>query len=237
MRADLASSGITASLVPIEGHTRRTLTVADTDATVFNEPGPRVALGEWGSFLTTYEALLAHAGLVVLSGSLPPGVPDDAYASLGERATRAGVPTVLDSDGAPLRLGLVGRPAVIKPNADELARLVPDAEPSEAVRALRAAGAQAVVASFGPGGLLAATGTGAWRASPTRRVAGNPTGAGDAAVAALAAGLMSGQDWPELLTHAVALSAAAVPAPTAGGPPGARQMLSHPLPQLRGPDD
>jgi len=217
LRADLARSGITASLVPIDGHTRRTLTVADADATVFNEPGPLVTPDEWRSFLTVYESLLENARVVVLSGSLPPGIPDDAYAELGARASRADVPTVLDADGAPLLLGLAGRPAVIKPNADELARLVPDAEPLEAARTLRAAGAKAVVASLGPEGLLAATGSGDWRAGPARRVAGNPTGAGDAAVAALAAGLIAGQDWPELLRHAVALSAAAVLTPTAGG--------------------
>ena len=48
------------------------------------------------------------------------------------------------------------------------------------------------------------------------RLAGNPTGAGDAAVAALAAGLVDRRPWPERLADAVALSAAAVAAPLAG---------------------
>jgi tagatose 6-phosphate kinase len=47
-------------------------------------------------------------------------------------------------------------------------------------------------------------------------VRGNPTGAGDAAVAALAAGLAAGVTWPERLAGAAALSAAAVHAPAAG---------------------
>ncbi|MGH3875794.1 MAG: 1-phosphofructokinase family hexose kinase, partial [Actinophytocola sp.] len=45
---------------------------------------------------------------------------------------------------------------------------------------------------------------------------GNPTGAGDACVAALAAGLAGGTPWPVLLADAVALSAAAVACPLAG---------------------
>jgi tagatose 6-phosphate kinase len=45
-------------------------------------------------------------------------------------------------------------------------------------------------------------------------VTGNPTGAGDAVVAALAAGV--GSPWPDLLADATALSAAAVLAPVAG---------------------
>ncbi|MGH3715904.1 MAG: PfkB family carbohydrate kinase, partial [Micromonosporaceae bacterium] len=64
-------------------------------------------------------------------------------------------------------------------------------------------------------GLLAVTGDGAWHAvAPPQR--GNPTGAGDAVVAALARGLRRGHGWPELLVEATALSAAAVREPVAG---------------------
>jgi tagatose 6-phosphate kinase len=45
---------------------------------------------------------------------------------------------------------------------------------------------------------------------------GNPTGAGDAASAALIAGMLDRTDWPARLADAVALSAAAVAAPQAG---------------------
>ncbi|MFC7613344.1 hypothetical protein ACFQV2_06690 [Actinokineospora soli] len=45
------------------------------------------------------------------------------------------------------------------------------------------------------------------------RVDGNPTGAGDAAVAALADGMARGTAWPDRLRAAVAWSAAAVAAP------------------------
>ncbi len=45
---------------------------------------------------------------------------------------------------------------------------------------------------------------------------GNPTGAGDAALAAFARGIRLGSAWPEMLRDAVALSGAAVLAPYAG---------------------
>jgi tagatose 6-phosphate kinase len=79
-----------------------------------------------------------------------------------------------------------------------------------------ALGARAVVVSRGPRGLLALTPDGAWQATPPERLAGNPTGAGDACVAALARGLRDATPWPDLLADAVALSAAAVAAPVAG---------------------
>ena len=69
-----------------------------------------------------------------------------------------------------------------------------------------------VVESHGAEGLRAL----GWRARPPRHIEGNPTGAGDACVAALARGLLHGTPWPELLREAVALSAAAVASPIAG---------------------
>src|SRR5215216_6050282 len=54
------------------------------------------------------------------------------------------------------------------------------------------------------------------RPAPPTRLAGNPTGSGDAAAAALIAGAVAGAPWPDRLRHAVALSAAAVLQPTAG---------------------
>ena len=77
-------------------------------------------------------------------------------------------------------------------------------------------GAQAVVITLGPAGLLAATGDGCWRARPPAAVAGNATGAGDAVAAALAHGLVLGRPWDERLRHAAALGAATAAAPVAG---------------------
>ncbi len=214
--AELEHAGIGSQLVPIAAPTRRTVAVVDEaggDATGFWEPGPDVAASEWAAFERAFRTLAARSDAVVLTGSLPPGVPLDAYARLGELA---GVPVILDADGEPLRRGLAARPAIVKPNAGELARLAGNHDPLAGAAVVRDAGAEAVVASRGPEGLLALTPDGAWSVRPAERVDGNPTGAGDAAVAALAAGLIAGQPWPERLRHAVALSAATVHSPVAG---------------------
>jgi tagatose 6-phosphate kinase len=55
-----------------------------------------------------------------------------------------------------------------------------------------------------------------WQASPPARYEGNPTGAGDAVVASVLSGFAEGLEWPQRLTRAAALSAAAVLAPAAG---------------------
>ncbi|MEU5161349.1 1-phosphofructokinase family hexose kinase [Streptomyces sp. NPDC020875] len=209
------------ALVPVAGASRRTVTVVDSaddgrDTTRFNEPGPLVSPEEWARFVGVYEALLKDAEAVALCGSLPPGIHVGAYAELVRRAHAHDVPVVLDTDGEPLRRGIAARPDLVKPNADELARLTGAREPVRAVLGARRRGAHAVVASFGPDGLLAATADGVWRAAPPAPVRGNPTGAGDSAVAALLTGLVDGVPWPERLVRAVALATATVLAPVAG---------------------
>ncbi|MFJ8075590.1 1-phosphofructokinase family hexose kinase [Streptomyces sp. NPDC096176] len=207
------------ALVEIAGTTRRTLAIADDttgDTTQLNEPGPTVTPEEWAAFLSSYDALLRDAEAVALCGSLPPGIHVGAYAELVRRARGAGVPVLLDTSGEPLRRGIAARPELIKPNAEELARLTGSREPLRATRDARRRGAHAVVASLGPDGLLAATPDGTWQAAPPEAVKGNPTGAGDSAVAGLLSGLVGGLPWAERLSRAVALSAATVLAPAAG---------------------
>ncbi|MEU6775593.1 1-phosphofructokinase family hexose kinase [Streptomyces sp. NPDC046759] len=212
-------AGLTDALVPVAGASRRTIAVVDElsgDTTQLNEPGPQTAPAEWGTFLDRYEELLDGVRAVALCGSLPPGVPVGAYAHLVRAARAHGVPVLLDTSGEPLRRGVAARPELIKPNADELAELTGSHEPSRATQDARRRGAQTVVASLGAQGLLAVSPEGSWQAAPPAPLHGNPTGAGDSAVAGLLSGLVEHLSWPDRLARAVALSAATVMAPAAG---------------------
>ena len=247
--AALAALAVPSAFTWVRGETRRTFTVVDGrtgDVALFSEPGPRIAADGYTEFRARYASVLGGCAAVVLSGSLPPGLPAGCYAELIAMAARAGVPVLLDAHGEALRLGAAAGPEIVKPNLAELemfagrplsgpalsgpARGVPPALSSsgtgpavpdrQAVAAaageLRAAGPQAVVVSLGPDGLLADTPDGGWQAVPPAVVAGNATGAGDAAAAGLAQGLALGQPWPERLRDAVALGTAAALAPVAG---------------------
>ncbi|MER0447296.1 1-phosphofructokinase family hexose kinase [Streptomyces sp. Edi4] len=219
LRALLGELAPLDALVPIAGATRRTIAVVDAatgDTTQLNEPGPLISPAEWDAFLTTYTRLLDGADAVALCGSLPPGLPVGTYAQLVRQARGAKVPVLLDTSGEALRRGIAARPDLVKPNADELAQLTGSREPLRATRDARRRGAHTVVASLGAQGLLAASPEGLWQAAPPAVVRGNPTGAGDSAVAGLLSGLVEGLDWPGRLRRAVALSAATVLAPAAG---------------------
>jgi tagatose 6-phosphate kinase len=227
IEAALGLLGVPTALTPIAAETRRTFTIVDGEGAVtgFNEAGPEVTEREFAEFRRQYGKALAGASAVVLSGSLPQGLAAGSYATLIEVATAEGVPVVLDTHGEALLRGAAAGPAIVKPNLEELAALAgrrlsaADAPDLTAVTAgadqLRTAGAQAVVASMGPAGLLAVTGDGRWLARPAA-VTGNPTGAGDAVVAGLAHGLALGRPWDQRLRHAAALGAATVTAPVAG---------------------
>ncbi|MFI1660300.1 1-phosphofructokinase family hexose kinase [Streptomyces sp. NPDC020472] len=219
LRDQLAPTPVRDELVETAGPTRRTVAVVDAtsgDTTQLNEPGPTVTTAEWTAFRTRFTALLDGARAVALCGSLPPGIHVGAYAELIRLARAAAVPVLLDTSGEPLRRGIAARPDLVKPNAEELARLTGAREPHRATRDARRRGARAVVSSLGPEGMLAATPEGVWRATPPATVKGNPTGAGDSAVAGLLSGLVDETPWPDRLTRAVALSAATVLSPVAG---------------------
>lgn len=215
LTGELSVAGIEHRFVPIADACRRTVSLVSTrdgSATIVNESGPRVLEAEWRALCAALSEELERASVLVVSGSLPRAVATDGCAELLRLAETAGVPAILDSSGAALTEGLAGNPRMVKPNEDELAAL--PGSPSAGELSVRAG--CAVVSSLGAEGLLGVDAEGSWRAWPPETVHGNPIGAGDACVAALARGMAGGASLAETLPDAVALSAAAVRAPLAG---------------------
>ncbi len=222
-RTELAASGIPAALVPITASTRRSLAFHDSaagDTTLFNEAGPPLDGTEWSALQAQIDAAVPDAGCVVGSGSLPPGAPEDFYAGLVRRAGRTGIPAIIDATGPALLRAAEAGVDALKPNAAELSGATGTRDPVEGARLLIGLGARRVFVSCGEDGMLAVTAEdpdGHLHAALPRPLRGNATGAGDAAVAALAALLASGRrETEELLRKATAWSAAAVLMPAAG---------------------
>lgn len=215
VRDQLTAAGIPTAFTPIAGTTRRTVAIADPeDATIFNEPGPVVTDAEWAAFTNDLVPLAAEATCIVMSGSLPADSDPDTYAALCTLLRP--IPCLVDTSGPALVAAARAGADLLKPNAAELAETTGLQDPRAGAQRLRDLGAGAVVVTRGADGMLAVTPDGTWSARLGERIAGNPTGAGDAATAALAAGLATGTGWPQRLREAVAWSAAAVPVPHAG---------------------
>ena len=219
LRGSLAELGVPSRLVPDRTPTRRTVTVVDAAgaATCFTEP-PATAC--WPELHDAVAHSLADARAVVVSGSLPAGVPREGLAALVRHVREQNLPVIVDTHGPALLEALEAGCDVVKPNAEELAQVTSTADPTLAARQLADRHGTAVVASLGSAGVVAALAHGTWAAYPGAPVNGNPTGAGDALVAGLARGLARDRtalEHPEeLLRDAVALATSTVRAPTAG---------------------
>lgn len=214
--------GLRHHLIPAFATVRRTIAVvgADGATTILLEPGSPARAGTPEAVVEAVADELAGAGALVVSGSSPPGLPPDLPARLVGLAAARGIPAIADVSGEALRIA-AGAGAVLMPNRDELSELVgvpalPNRDVAGWGRRLLDGGAAGVVVTLGPEGAVAVTPSGAWFAPAAEAVDGNPTGAGDAAAAALALRLTERAPWPEALADAVATSAACVLRPVAG---------------------
>ena len=218
LRADLESGGVPHVLLPVSAATRRSVAWVDRslgDTTIVNERGISPNREEWAQFVGAVYEQAASASVVVIAGSFPPGSPEGLLEALlaaaGER------PIIVDTSGDALLAAADAGVAVLKPNRAELAEATGIADPIEGARELLQRGAGLVLLSLGAEGMLAVTADGITRARLPQALAGNPTGAGDAAVAAACTLLDSGVwDTEAILRRATAWSAAAVLMPLAG---------------------
>ncbi len=179
-----------------------------------NQPGPRVGRAAWPAIEQFLTRQAIGRRWVVLSGSLPPGVPAGAYSRLVRAAHRVGSRVALDCGGAPLRAALSARPDLIKPNLDELTEA--SGGPCRSVREIVAAarellalGAGCVVVSRGGRSCLAVTPRGVLAGAPPPIRPRSPMGAGDSLVAGLVAALLKDPDnFDEALRLGIACGAA-----------------------------
>ena len=129
--------------------------------------------------------------VVVLGGSLPPGLPATTYHDLVLWLRERGVRAIVDTSGAALAQVLRAKPILIKPNAEEAAEVLGrsienDDDALAAAQELRRLGAENVVVSQGADGAVAAGPKGRWKATPPAVVARSTVGSGDSMVAGLA---------------------------------------------------
>ncbi|HYF92471.1 MAG TPA: 1-phosphofructokinase family hexose kinase [Symbiobacteriaceae bacterium] len=214
IQADLRACGVAAEYEEIPGESRTCLAMLDRlggTLTEVREKGPSIPTDAAEAFLIRFERLLAGARAVVISGSLPPGLPVDYYGRLVKLARAHGVFSILDCSGNALKYALPGGPDLVKPNREELAEwagALPPADPLESARRMREAGAGAVAVSLGKDGLLYAGPEGTCRVQPPSVEALNTVGSGDSLVAGFTAGLLRGLPVPEALRLGVACGTA-----------------------------
>jgi 1-phosphofructokinase family hexose kinase len=124
---ELTAEAILNDFVRIADESRTSTAVVDpmgSSFTEINEWGPQVDADELEMLREKLRYLSRGADVVVFAGSLPRGVDVGFYADAIRELTRAGVSTVLDSEGEPLRVGLEAEPTLVAPNQHEAEALV-----------------------------------------------------------------------------------------------------------------
>lgn len=218
LRTELVHSGLPHMLIQANTETRRSIAFVDEthhETSIFNERGEELASRVWEEILAAVDGVLENkeAAVLVGSGSLPHNAPVSFYRDLTSLARRHLVPVIVDTSGPPMLEAARAGADLLKPNHHELSEATGESHLPTAARRLLQLGARIVLVSAGEKGMFAFTRDEPdthWTASPRRTLTGNPTGAGDAAVAAAAACLGAGADLPTLLRTAAAWGAAAV---------------------------
>ena len=126
-KAEADRRGLVYDMVSIPSETRESFCLIDLDQGVVVESvveGPRVTSDAKDRLLARLAVYLPKTELVILSGSVPPGMPVDIYADMIELAERHSVPILADIHSEPLRKALSSKPWMIKPNLTEFQELI-----------------------------------------------------------------------------------------------------------------
>ena len=207
--------GVEHYFTKIKGETRTSVNVLARDGSVTEilEPGPGISGKELEAFRKQFSGCLELCRMVVLSGSIPEGVPMDIYAQLIEECHMAGRKVCLDASGELLRQGILAGPDMVKPNRRELEHLA--GKPLSGMEEIRAQarklldqGVGKVVVSLGTEGLLYLDREQELYQEARKVRAVNTVGCGDTVVASLCMSETAGEEADMALRKAAALAAA-----------------------------
>lgn len=214
----LEQQGIEIDCVEVSGQTRTNLKIIDPNRktnTDINEPGCALSSEQSAAVFSHFVEQLHADDIVVLAGSVPNGSSSDLYAQYVRACRKIGAKVFLDADGPFFAEGVKARPYLIKPNQEELSRLIGHhlesiEEIKGAALALVKSGITKIVVSMGGKGALYVTKEISLYAPGLRVPVGSTVGAGDSVVAALALAEEQELSAEESLTLATATGAANV---------------------------
>jgi len=213
--------GVACDFITFDGNVRINTKMLDRSTgkiTEINDRGVAVTAEQVEAMVEQCVRWAKKSTFMVLSGSLPPGCPDDLYATICERI-RAEVPAcrvLLDAEGEKLRLGLKAHPTLIKPNQYEFELLAGRELPTvqdvheEACRWIAEGVTEMIVVSMGGDGAYLHDGRQAYFAPIIPVPVRSTVGAGDSMVAGMMYAFDRGLDAVDAFCHGVAAATSSV---------------------------
>jgi 1-phosphofructokinase len=208
-------------VISVQGETRANTKVIDQNGTLSEFNGAGAALSDQET-QACFDGLknLGAQDILILSGSLPPGVSTTIYAEMTERAKTKGASVSLDASGEAMIHGLGAKPNLVKPNKLEAEELFSKPittyqEALAAARKIQEMGIEIVILSLEEKGaiFLNASKNQAEQvclAVPPTVTAITPSGAGDSMLAGTIYGLQQNWSWEKVARHATATATARV---------------------------
>jgi len=219
LRERLEGEDVRTWFTHIDGATRTNAVVQDANDHQIrvSSPGAGVSSGDVERLVESLFDLRAP-DVLALCGSLLPGIPNDFYAGVAERAMADGIRVAVDADGDELKAAVAFGAFLIKPNRYELERLsgnqVGTREDAVAAsRPLVHQGVTAVLTSLGAQGAVLVTDECSLHAYAPRVTVDSAVGAGDAMLAGALVAAVDGDSWESALRLGVACGTATVMTP------------------------
>ena len=221
LKVALEAQGIVARYLRAPGETRESLSVIDRETGEqyrFVMPGAAWSEAEGDAALDAVAVATPPGAFVVMSGSMPPGLPVDMPARLAGKLAAKSARMILDTSGAPL--AAARRPAhaalVLRMDEVEAEALAKRPLPGRSDTAdfaqslVRDGAAEVVIIARGPDGTVLATQAARHFCRAARVPVVSKTGAGDSFLAAFTLAMAREADQREALSAGVAAASAAV---------------------------
>jgi 6-phosphofructokinase 2 len=213
----LGDDDIAVQRINIIGDSRENLIVADLATSrqyLFDMPGPTIQSNEWRACLNTI-TLSQGVQYIVVSGSIPPGLPDDIFKRLAFIAAKRKAKLIVDTSGRALQQAVKAGVYMIKPNMKELASLVgadslvPSTAIAAAKKVIAKSKCEAIVVSMGANGAFLVTDHAVVEIPQPSVIVKSTVGAGDSLVAGIVYGLSQNYSLPDAARFGVACGSAA----------------------------
>ena len=204
----LKDSDIHTDFVQVDEDTRINVKLKTGQETEVNAQGPNVTDAQFQSLLNQIKETTDN-DTVIVAGSVPKSIPNDAYAQIAKITRQTGAQLVVDAEKDLVETVLEYQPLFIKPNKDELevmfnTSVKNDEDVIKYAKQILEKGAQSVIVSLGGDGAIYVDHQQSIKAvNPTGEVI-NTVGSGDSTVAGMVAGLATGLSVKDAFKQAVA---------------------------------
>lgn len=204
-------------IIETEKETRENIIIVDESTNNqyrFGMPCNTLSKAEWEKCLGAVEAM-DHINFLVVSGSIPPGVPPDLFEELSAIAKKKNAKLVVDTSGNALQEAVKHDVYMLKPNLGELSVLagIDGISINRAEETARAVidkyGCEAIVVSMGKEGAMLVTHEASYTVRSPEAPRKSTVGAGDSMVAGIIFSLVNGKSLNQALQYGVACGTAA----------------------------